>query len=150
MQKEFVNSSVSLASGVAAVLRRLRLLGETTHRVIFGALALSAFASAQPLLSEVEARERGQPAGCPSAWCGCYLAHQLGMAHRKDLWSARAWVRVGRPTRPRIGAVVVWRHHVGVIVGKKREGWVIKSGNDGNRVRIRVRSIRAAIAFRAL
>lgn len=98
----------------------------------------------------VEAREPGQPKGCPSAWCGCYLAHYFGMPHRKDLWRARNWAKVGKPTRPKIGAIVVWPNHVGVIVGKKKGGWVIKSGNDNNRVRIRVRPIHRAIAFRTL
>ena len=43
---------------------------------------------------------------------------------------------------------VVWRHHVGVITGRSGSGWIVKSGNDGNRVRERVRSISGAIAFR--
>lgn len=96
------------------------------------------------------AREPGQPKGCPSKWCGCYLAHYFGMPHRKDLWRARNWAKIGRASRARIGAIVVWPHHVGVIVGKTAKGWVVKSGNDGNRVRTRVRTVHNAIAFRVL
>ena len=70
--------------------------------VLFAALAALLISTAS-----VEAREPGQPKGCPSRWCGCYLAHYFGIPHRKDLWRARNWARIGRPTRARIGAIVV-------------------------------------------
>jgi len=111
---------------------------------------LAALAALLISTASVEAREPGQPRGCPSRWCGCYLAHYFGMPHRKDLWRARNWAKVGRPTRARIGAIVVWRNHVGVIVGRTAKGWIVKSGNDGNRVRARVRTVNNAIAFRTL
>jgi hypothetical protein len=86
--------------------------------------------------------------GRPRAWCGWWLGHYLGMLDRK-LWLAMNWVHVGRPAQgPAIGAVVVWRHHVGIITGRSSRGWVVKSGNDGNAVRERVRSVDNAIAFR--
>ena len=88
--------------------------------------------------------------GKPAKWCGWWLGHQLGMP-RRDLWLARNWASVGRNAGgPRIGAVVVWRHHVGIITGRAGAKWVVKSGNDGNRVRERPRSIAGAIAFRHL
>ena len=88
--------------------------------------------------------------GRPGKWCGWWLGHQLGMP-RRDLWVARNWASVGRNAGgPRIGAVVVWRHHVGIITGRAGAKWVVKSGNDGNRVRERPRSISGAIAFRHL
>ena len=136
------NTSVMLVSGAAAVLRQLRL----KHMLPLALVAIPLWATS----AEASRREPGQPRGCPSRWCGCYLAHYFGMPHRKDLWRARNWVHVGRATRPRVGAIVVWRNHVGVIVGKTARGWVVKSGNDGNRVRSRVRTIHNAIAFRAL
>ena len=40
------------------------------------------------------------------------------------------------------------RGHVGIITGKTARGWVVLSGNDGNAVRERVRSVSNAIAFR--
>jgi hypothetical protein len=116
-------------------------------------MRLTLFAAMVALLitaASVQAREPGQPKGCPSRWCGCYLAHYFGIPQRRDLWRARNWAKVGRATRARIGAIVVWPNHVGVIVGRTAKGWVVKSGNDGNRVRARVRTVHNAIAFRTL
>ena len=69
--------------------------------------------------------------------------------------------RSGRAVQPRpqlgalghagpagIGAVVVWAHHVGKIVGQENGKWIIQSGNDGNRVRARALPIGNAIAIR--
>ena len=86
--------------------------------------------------------------GRPGAWCGWWLGRELGMADRR-LWLARNWAQVGRNVgRPQVGAVVVWRHHVGIITGRVGNQWIVKSGNDGARVRERPRSIAGAIAFR--
>ena len=89
----------------------------------------------------------------PRAWCGWYLSRYLGKNDRR-LWRALAWRHVGRAAHgPAIGVVVIWsrgkgRGHVGIITGKTAGGWVVKSGNDGNAVRERVRSVAGAIAFR--
>jgi hypothetical protein len=86
--------------------------------------------------------------GRPSAWCGWWLGHHLGMPLR-HLWLARNWASVGTPAHgPAPGVIVVWAHHVGIIVGRHASGWIVKSGNDGNRVRERPRSVSGAIAFR--
>ena len=86
--------------------------------------------------------------GRPAKWCGWWLGRQLGMP-RRDLWLARNWASVGRSAgKPGVGVVVVWRHHVGIITGRAGAKWVVKSGNDGNAVRERPRSISGAIAFR--
>jgi hypothetical protein len=61
---------------------------------------------------------------------------------------ARNWAHWGRSGPAGIGAVVVWSHHVGKIVGQEDGKWVIKSGNDGHRLRTRPRSIAGAIAIR--
>jgi hypothetical protein len=87
--------------------------------------------------------------GRPRAWCGWWLGRQLGMANR-NLWLARNWASVGRKAQPGIGIVVVWRHHVGIITGRAGNKWIVKSGNDGNTVRERPRSIAGAIAFRGV
>ncbi|NJO24135.1 MAG: hypothetical protein HC868_15980 [Sphingomonadales bacterium] len=56
------------------------------------------------------------------------------------------WRKYGRPTTPQVGAVVVWRHHVGEIVGQASNGrWIVRSGNDGGAVRTRARSVAGAI-----
>ena len=90
----------------------------------------------------------------PSRWCGWYLQQKTGVTSRGtglNLNQAIAWARVGRPSEPAPGAVVVWRHHVGLLVSKLDRGlWVVHSGNDGNAVRTRARSISGAVAFRAL
>lgn len=93
-------------------------------------------------------REVGRALGRPRAWCGWWLGHHLGMPLR-NLWLARNWASVGsRAPGPAPGVVVVWRHHVGIITGRQGNRWVVKSGNDGRRVRERPRSVAGAIAFR--
>ena len=47
-----------------------------------------------------------------------------------------------------VGAIVVWHHHVGKIVGLKNGQWIVQSGNDGSAVRARPRSLGRAIAFK--
>ena len=73
----------------------------------------------------------------------------MGMSDR-SLWLARNWARVGsRAYGPAAGVIVVWRHHVGIITGQDARGrWIVKSGNDGGRVRERVRSLSHVIAMR--
>lgn len=82
-------------------------------------------------------------------WCGLYLGQYLGKLDRR-LWVAREWAREGADAGgPDIGVVVVWAHHVGIIEGRASNGmWVIRSGNDGNAVRVRPLSVARAIAFR--
>jgi hypothetical protein len=93
-------------------------------------------------------REVRRMAGRPRAWCGWWLGQHLGM-HDRKLWLARNWASVGSSAGgPQIGAVVVWRHHVGIITGQQNGKWIVKSGNDGRRVRERPRSVAGAIAFR--
>jgi hypothetical protein len=87
----------------------------------------------------------------PARWCGWYARHHLVPHDPGRAFNlARRWARYGRPAHgPAVGVLVVWRHHVGKIVGHTRGGlWVVRSGNDGGRVRERVRSVAGAIAFR--
>lgn len=85
--------------------------------------------------------------GRPSAWCGWAMRHWLGVTDTAYNL-ARNWAHYGSATNPHVGAVVVWPHHVGIIVGQQNGQWVIKSGNDGHAVRERPRSIAGAIAIR--
>jgi hypothetical protein len=56
------------------------------------------------------------------------------------------WTKYGSPGSPQVGAVVVWSHHVGEIVGQASNGqWLVRSGNDGGQVRTRARSISGAV-----
>jgi|SRR5215471_7747789 len=85
----------------------------------------------------------------PHAWCGWWMRQQLGVSDRR-FNLARNWARWGRPAGgPQVGAIVVWPHHIGRIVGPcQGHVCLIQSGNDGHAVRTRERSIAGAIAFR--
>jgi hypothetical protein len=80
----------------------------------------------------------------PRKWCGWWMRTQLGGGPAYNLaWN---WRNYGSPTSPRVGAVVIWRHHVGIITGQASNGrWIVKSGNDGGQVRERARSVSGAI-----
>jgi hypothetical protein len=80
----------------------------------------------------------------PARWCGWWLRTQKGGGPELNL--ARNWAHWGRASGPQVGAVVVWSHHVGVITGRSASGqWIVKSGNDGGRVRERPRSVAGAV-----
>lgn len=85
----------------------------------------------------------------PRAWCGWYMRGHVASDPGPAFNRAREWARWGRPASPGPGVIVVWRHHVGKIVGKC-DGKIcpVHSGNDGHRVRTRMRSVAGAIAFR--
>jgi hypothetical protein len=92
----------------------------------------------------------GRPAACAGIpWCGCWLRLRYGLSDVR-LNLARAWATFGRDAGgPSVGAVAVWPHHVGEIVAVPQLGTVIlRSGNDGHRVRVRKRSTRGVIAYR--
>ena len=72
--------------------------------------------------------------GRPRAWCGWWMRQQLGGGPSLNV--ARNWARWGSASPPQVGAVVVWPHHVGMIVGHDSKGWLVKSGNYGNRVAV--------------
>ncbi len=80
----------------------------------------------------------------PRQWCGWWMRTQLGGgAHLNLAWN---WRNYGSPASPQVGAVVVWRHHVGMIVGQASNGkWLVKSGNWGGRVATAARSIGGAV-----
>jgi len=80
----------------------------------------------------------------PGKWCGWWMRTRRGGG--PELNVAWNWSRWGSPTTPQVGAVVVWRHHVGEITGRAANGqWIVRSGNDGGRVRERVRSVAGAV-----
>lgn len=87
--------------------------------------------------------------GRPAAWCGWAMRQLVGSDPGPQFNLARNWARWGHAGPPGIGAVVVWPHHVGKIVGQENGQWIVQSGNDGgNQMRTRARSISGAIAFR--
>ena len=107
------------------------------------------FASAGSAPSEQSnARYRRRGGVRPAAWCGWEMRHLVGADPGPSFNLARNWTRWGRPGAAGIGAVVVWSHHVGKIVGQENGEWIIESGNDGHALRTRPRSIAGAIAIR--
>jgi hypothetical protein len=85
----------------------------------------------------------------PRAWCGWYMRSQVGSDPGPSYNLARSWAHYGANAGgPTVGAIVVWRHHVGKIVGQENGQWIVQSGNDGHAVRTRPRSLAGAIAFR--
>jgi hypothetical protein len=87
--------------------------------------------------------------GRPAAWCGWYMRSQVGADPGPNYNLARSWAHYGSDAGgPHVGAIVVWRHHVGKIVGQQNGQWIVQSGNDGHAVRARPRSLAGAIAFR--
>lgn len=99
------------------------------------------------IASPAEARHRRHGGHIP--WCGIYYMDYKGI-HKAGLALARNWAKEGRDAGgPGMKVTVVWPHHVGEIVGgDATNGWVVHSGNDGGRVRTRIRSLRGVIAFR--
>jgi hypothetical protein len=89
------------------------------------------------------------PAQARTPWCGLYMMKYFGKSDSR-LALAREWSREGTNAGgPGAGVVAVWPHHVGVLVGQDAQGnWLLHSGNDGNAVRTRPRSLSGVIAFR--
>ena len=121
-------------------------------RILMAAMAVLCFVG-----SSAEARSRHHHyagrghhyAGRPGAWCGWYMRGQVGSDPGPSYNLARSWAHYGSASGgPSIGAIVVWRHHVGKIVGHENGQWIVQSGNDGHAVRTRPRSLAGAIAFR--
>jgi hypothetical protein len=86
--------------------------------------------------------------GRPAAWCGWEMRQLVSGDPGPAFNLARNWAHWGQSGPAGVGAVVVWSHHVGKIVGQEDGKWIIESGNDGNRVRTRPLSIASAIATR--
>lgn len=80
----------------------------------------------------------------PGRWCGWYMRTRRGGGPEYNVaWN---WRKYGSASGPQVGAVVVWRHHVGEITGRTADGrWIVRSGNDGGRVRERARSVAGAV-----
>jgi hypothetical protein len=86
--------------------------------------------------------------GRPAAWCGWEMRQLVGGDPGPSYNLARNWAHWGRSGPVGVGAVVVWPHHVGKIVGQENGQWIVESGNDGHALRSRARSIAGAIAIR--
>jgi hypothetical protein len=84
-------------------------------------------------------------------WCGSYArTHLVGQDPGTKYNLACNWRGYGSPSYAHEGAIVVWcsghHHHVGKITGPCNGSvCVVTSGNDGNAVRTRARSVAGAV-----
>jgi hypothetical protein len=90
----------------------------------------------------------GHLGGRPAAWCGWEMRQLVSSDPGPSFNLARSWAAWGQAGPPGVGAVVVWPHHVGKIVGQEAGTWIVESGNDGHAVRTRPRSLAGVIAIR--
>lgn len=90
----------------------------------------------------------GHAGGRPAAWCGWEMRQLVSSDPGPSFNLARNWTHWGHSGPVGVGAVVVWPHHVGKIVGQQDGKWIVQSGNDGHAVRTRPRSIAGVIAVR--
>jgi hypothetical protein len=97
---------------------------------------------------ELTTAYRGHDQARPAAWCGWEMRRLVGVDPGPSFNLARNWAHRGRSGPAGIGAVVVWPHHVGKIIGQQDGEWIVESGNDGHALRTRPRSIAGAIAIR--
>jgi len=103
----------------------------------------------QPAYEQHSSYGRARSGGRPAAWCGWYMRGQVGADPGPQYNLARSWAHYGsNASGPSVGTIVVWRHHVGKIVGQENGQWIVESGNDGHAVRARPLSLAGAIAFR--
>lgn len=93
----------------------------------------------------------GNFTGLRAPWCMAAMRIWLARAGYQAPRSNRAidGLRIGRPSAPRIGAIAVMRHHIGVVVGFSPRGPVILSGNHRHRVGVGVYPARRIIAYRS-
>jgi uncharacterized protein (TIGR02594 family) len=72
-------------------------------------------------------------------WCGefvCKVMAEVGKECPPGYAKATSWARVGRRlSSPQVGAIAVYRHHVGIVAGVNGDGSIILlSGNYNDRV----------------
>lgn len=122
------------------------------HRLILAAIAavcvmvgvegdngLDARASTA-LVASVRADIGTNPTGWKNRWCAVYLRAELkalGFHRAAKKVDARAISFLKLPrTRAMVGAIAVMKHHVGVVSGFPKKGWVaIIGGNQGKKYR---------------
>jgi hypothetical protein len=139
--------------GARAERREYSDAGSSEHRHVYRRRRMARYDERGEGNSDVShyaehADSRGGYGPRPSAWCGWEMRHLVDSDPGAQYNLARNWAHWGHSGPAGVGAVVVWAHHVGKIVGRENGEWVIESGNDGHRIRTRPRSIGGAIAIR--
>lgn len=89
---------------------------------------LGIFAGSSHIASMRAKLGQGRPAGCPSQWCGCAMAIELGGGSNRAI----DYLHRGTPApRGAIGSIAVSAHHVGFVTGECAGGVMLISGNGG-------------------
>lgn len=90
-------------------------------------------------------------------WCGFFVAHCMDAAKlpypgKGQFARAKAWLDWGKPSRPVVGAVVVFGRdgggHVGFLVGESATNFYVLGGNQSNAVNITPIAKTRALGFR--
>lgn len=104
--------------------------------------------ASQGRLKGYSPKKAGSTDGRPAKWCGWYMRTLYGGGPEYNVaWN---WSKRGVATSPQIGAIVVWRHHVGYISGQRNGKWVVTAGNScGGRVCSYTPSLKGAV-FRSV
>ncbi len=93
------------------------------------------------------------PTGFHGPWCGAFMAmvaRRAGRASPKGPRLAANWRTAGHATHPRVGAVMVMRHHVGIVARIEHGRVLLISGNHSHRVGLGWYAVSRAIAFRSV
>lgn len=92
----------------------------------------------------------GNFTGLRAPWCMASMRVWLARAGYEAPRSNRAidGLRIGVASAPRVGAVAVMPHHIGVVAGFTPRGPLILSGNHNNRVGYGVYSPRRIVGYR--
>ena len=112
------------------------------HKIVTVMALLVAWVSNAEARTHHHYSHRYAHAGRPTAWCGWFMRTQVGADPGPEYNLARSWAHFGSNAGgASVGAIVVWRHHVGKIVGHENGQWIVQSGNDGHAVRTRPHSL---------
>lgn len=92
------------------------------------------------------------PTGFRGPWCGAFMAmvaRRAGLRPPSGFLRASQWAHAGRRVSgPRVGAIAVLPHHVGIVAGVDQSGNpILLSGNHGRRVGVGAYRARRVIAY---
>jgi uncharacterized protein (TIGR02594 family) len=108
--------------------------------------------SASRVLPVAERYRGTNPTGVSRAWCAIFANMILTRSGYRGTGSAaaRSFAQYGRPASgPAPGAIAVWPHHVGFVVGSAGPGRIrVVSGNHNHRVEESTYATRSVMAFR--
>lgn len=118
--------------------------GKRVHRSRLSSRARARSASGYPSYAASASSGSYGAGPRPKKWCGWWMRTQRGGGPALNVaWN---WSKWGSASGPQVGAVAVWRHHVGEIVGQAGNGkWLVRSGNYGGGVKTRAMSLKGAV-----